>query len=129
MENSKLKIEELNKDIKVLENKNLNLKKIARERELKCEKLGSQLSSTRSKYSNKLRSIGIETGKTIDSLLVELKLVKGINEKLLNNSIPSPEEVNDLQTKSFDELYNYFAKETPQHYVQKYMKIDIYRHY
>lgn len=119
LENSKLKIEELNKDIKVLENKNLNLKKIARERELKCEKLGSQLSSTRSKYSNKLRSIGIETGKTIDSLLVELKLVKGINEKLLNNSIPSPEEVNDLQTKSFDELYNYFAKETPQHYVQK----------
>ncbi|RCK63272.1 hypothetical protein Cantr_09844 [Candida viswanathii] len=118
IERLKTRTEELSLEIKTLETKNSNLKKLAKERELKCEKLASQLTSTRTKYSNKLKALATESGKTIDSLVVELKLVKDINQKLLSNAVVTTEEVKNAQTRTFNELYEEFRK-TPNNYIEK----------
>ena len=72
------------------------MKKLTKEKENKIDKLSSQLTSSRSKYASKLKSLELETGKTIDSLLVELKLVKDINEKLLAKDASTMETLKEF---------------------------------
>ena len=73
-----------------------NFEKLTKEKENKIDKVSSQLTSSRSKYASKLKSLELETGKTIDSLLVELKLVKDINEKLLAKDASTMETLKEF---------------------------------
>ena len=97
-----IKVGELTTENKSLETKNTTLKKLTKEKENKIDKLSSQLTSSRSKYASKLKSLELETGKTIDSLLVELKLVKDINEKLLAKDASTMETLKGVLTTTYD---------------------------
>ncbi|KAL6451082.1 hypothetical protein SBY92_001333 [Candida maltosa Xu316] len=114
------KVSEMSNENKVLESKIISLRKLAKEKENKADKLSAQLTSTRTKYANKLKSVESETGKTIDSLIVELKLVKDINEKLLTKAGPNSEEAKAISTTTFDSLYEWlFDDDSTNSYLGK----------
>lgn len=105
------------------------MKKLTKEKENKIDKLSSQLTSSRSKYASKLKSLELETGKTIDSLLVELKLVKDINEKLLAKDASTMETLKGVLTTTYDSLYDWLLPIVLLIAILiKFMKIDIF-HY
>ena len=78
------------------------------------------MTSSRSKYASKLKSLELETGKTIDSLLVELKLVKDINEKLLAKDASTMETLKGVLTTTYDSLYDWlFTDSSANCYLDK----------
>ena len=110
-------------------NKNTTLKNLPRRRKIKIDKVSSQLTSSRSKYASKLKSLELETGKTIDSLLVELKLVKDINEKIVSQRCIYYGNFKGVLTTTYDSLYDWlFTDSSAIAILIKFMKIDIF-HY
>ena len=78
----------------------------------KYEKLTLLLRDTSAKYREKIDQITTETGKTIDSLLVKVKIIKDINEELLNKNSNMDTFTIDppIQTNAFDELFPFIVE-------------------
>lgn len=90
----------------------------------KYEKLTLLLRDTSAKYREKIDQITTETGKTIDSLLVKVKIIKDINEELLNKNSNMDTFTIDppIQTNAFDELFPFLVEKTPPYYVNVVFK-------
>ncbi|CAI5759032.1 unnamed protein product [Candida verbasci] len=102
MDQLKTRVESLIESNKSMDKKNHQLKKVLNEKENKLDNLNNQLSTIKSKYIKKLQFVEKESAFKIDAQLVEINLLKRINQKLIDGEIIINESATSAKTNGSD---------------------------